>query len=496
MFKRVLIANRGEIANRIISTCLDLGIETVAIYSDDDRSLHYLNRADYAYRVGGGAVSLSYKNQDAVMAVAKMSQTDCVHPGYGFLAEEPSFAKFCKDSKLEFIGANETLLRDLSNKTHVRSVAKKLDIKTIPCGEKAFSSVADAKKAAAKLGYPVFVKPAYGMHTRGIRRIDDEAGFEKGFFATQIEGNVLLNDNTVIVEKALVASRQIDVPVLRDKGGRVLCLPEMDCSIQRRYHKIFAETPAPNLNDKLRKTIKASAVKLAEELKLEGLATFEYLVKDGEAYFLEVNPRLTVEHSITELVTGLDLVKQQFLIASGAPLEIHSKELESRGSAIQCRIYAEDPETYEPYIGVVNDVFIPMGPNVRHELIAHSGWHIPIHYDNMLAKMSVWGNDRSTVITKMTHLLKDYFYSGIITNIPLQRQIFSSKEVLNGTYDIDFMRDKFVFKRSEPPQNFMTAMTIASAIRVYKNEEVVRGELDLKGKPISSWQKETGTGRL
>jgi acetyl/propionyl-CoA carboxylase alpha subunit len=496
MFKRVLIANRGEVANRIISTCLDLGIETVAIYSDDDRSLHYLNRADHAYRVGAGAVSSSYKNQDAVMAIAKMAQTDCLHPGNGFLAEETSFAKLCKDNKVEFIGGNETMLKNLSNKLYVRSIAKKADIKTVDCGEKAFTDVADAKKTADKFGYPVFVKPVCGMHTRGVRRIDGEKNFEKGFLATQIEGSVLLNDNTVLVEKALLDARHIEVPVLRDKVGRVLCLPELDCSIQRRYHKIVAETPAPNLDDKLRKEIKASATKLANELNVEGLASFEFLVKDGVAYFLEVNPRLTVEHSVTELVTGLDLVKQQFLIAAGKPLELYGREFNARGSAIQCRIYAEDPETYEPYMGVVNDVFIPMGPNVRHELIAHSGWHIPIHYDNMLAKMSVWDNDRKTIVNKMTHLLKDYFYSGIITNITLMRQIFETKEMLEGTYNVDFMRDDFVFKKAQVPQNFKTALAIASAIRAYKNEETVRGELDLKGESISSWQKELGTGRL
>jgi len=496
MFKRVLIANRGEIANRIISTCLDLGIETVAIYSDDDRSLHYLNRADNAYRVGSGAVSSSYKNQDAIMAIAKMSQADCVHPGYGFLAEESSFSKLCKDNKVEFVGSNETMLKNLANKTYVREIAKKLNIKIVPSAEKTLTEVAEAKKIATKLGYPVFVKPACGMHTRGIRRIDEESGFEKGFIATQIEGTVLLNDNNIIVEKALLGAKHIEVPVLRDKKGNVLCLPEIDCSIQRRYHKLVAETPAPNLDDKVRKEIKGSATKLANELKIEGIATFEFLVQDNVAYFLEVNPRLTVEHSVTELVTGLDLVKQQFLIAAGEQLELHGKEIRCRGVAIQCRIYAENPETFEPYTGTVNDVYIPMGPNVRHELIAHSGWKIPIHYDNMLAKMSVWGNERETVITKMTHLLKDYFYSGIITNIPLQRQIFGTKEMLNGSYNVDFMRDKFVFNKPEPPQNFKTAMTMASAIKVFKNEEAVRGTNSLKGEPISSWQKEIGTGRL
>jgi len=496
MFKRVLIANRGEVANRIISTCLDLGIETVAIYSDEDRALNYLNRADYAYRVGKGGASTSYKNVDAIMAIAKMAQVDCIHPGYGFLSEDAEFARTCKAHRIEFIGSDEELLKNLSNKLHVRAVAKKNGIKVVSSSEGTISDVKTGMEAAKKIGFPVVIKPACGTHAKGVRRIDDEAGFEKAFSATQIEAQITFNDDTIVVEKALAGAKNIEVPVLRDKKGKVLCLPELDCSIQRRYLKIFAETPAPTLDDRQRRYIKDSASKLAELLDLHGLASFEFLVKDGEIYFLEVNPRLTVEHTVTEMVTRLDLVKQQFLIAAGEPLELQDKELKCSGVAIQCRIYAENPETFEPQIGVVNDMFLPMGPNVRHELIAHSGWKIPIHYDHMLAKMSVWGNDRKSVINKITHLLKDYFYSGITTSISLQRQIFSTPEVIEGTYDIDFMRGNFVFKRPELPESVKTAITTATAIKVYKTEEEKRGEVTLISTPISSWRKEIGTGRL
>jgi acetyl-CoA carboxylase, biotin carboxylase subunit len=496
MFKRVLIANRGEIANRIISTCLDLGIETVAIYSDDDRSLHYLNRADHAYRVGQGPVSSSYKNKDAILAIAKMAEADCIHAGYGFLSEDAEFAKACSDNKIEFIGSNYDVLKKAENKLNVKTMAEKLGIKTVPSSKEIVKDAASAKKIAKELGYPVMIKPVSGSHARGIRRVDAEDGIEKAFASAKIEAGITLTDDSVLVEKVISNAKHIEVPVLRDKGGRVLVLPELDCSIQRRYLKIFAETPAPTLDDKTRKTIKEQAAKLAEGISLAGLASFEFLVNKDGAFFLEVNPRLSVEHSITEMVTGFDLVKYQFMISAGEKLEPYEKELRCRGTGIQCRIYAEDPETYEPYTGVVNDVFVPMGPQVRHELVAHSGWNIPIHYDHMLAKMSVWGNDRKMVVTKMTHLLKDYFYSGIITNIPLQRQIFGHEAVLSGTYDIDFMRTTFVFNRPEPPQNFKTAMMIASAVRVYKTEEKRRGEPALTSNPISTWQKEVGTGRL
>ncbi len=496
MFKRVLIANRGEVANRIISTCLDLGIETVAVYSEDDRSLHYLNRADQAYCIGKGPVSNSYKNIDAIMAVAKMCNADCVHPGYGFLAEEPEFAKICAQNKLAFIGSDKEQLELLGNKIKVRMNAKKLDIDVVPSSETAISDVKEGMNAAKKLAYPVIIKPVSGTHARGIRRVDSEAGFEKAFIATQIESNVVLNDNTLVIEKAIEGAKHIEVTVLRDKGGRMLCLPEIDCSIQRRYLKIAAETPAPSISDPVRKKVRDWSEKLAVSLNLTGLATFEYLVKGNDVFFLEVNPRLTVEHSVTEMVTGLDLVKQQFLISAGEPLEIHGKDIKCRGNAIQCRIYAEDPETFEPKIGKVNDVFIPMGPNVRHELIAHSGWKIPIHYDHMLAKMTVWGQDRLSIINKMTHLLKDYFYSGIITNIPLQRQVFGSKQVQGGTYDVDFMRSNFVFSRQEPLENFKQAMKMATAIRIYKEEEAKRGEISFTSTPVSTWTREIGTGRL
>lgn len=496
MFKRMVIANRGEIANRIISTCIDLGIETVAIYSDDDRSLHYLNRTDFAYRVGGGHVASSYKNQDAVIGVAKISEADSLHPGYGFLAEVPSFAKLCKENNIKFIGSDDQALANFSDKLKVRILANKLGIKTVPCFEEPVTELTKAKEIAKKLGYPVIIKPVTGNHARGLRRLDNEAALEKGFVATQIEGNVNFGHNEVLIEKALVSARHIEVPVLRDKQGNISCLPELDCSIQRRYLKIFAESPAPNFSEELRTQIKDSAKKLAEALKLEGLATFEFLLKDGVLYFLEVNPRLSVEHSVTEMVTGLDLVRAQILISAGQELEPRSRDVSCRGVAMQCRIYAENPENYEPYSGVINDVFLPMGPYVRHELIAHSGWTIPIHYDHMLAKMSVWGPDRGTLVGKMTHLLKDYFYSGIITNISLQRQIFQSPELHKGTYDVDFLRDKFVFKRVELPQNFKTALAVASAIRVFKNEEQVTGGFTLKGKNLRAWQKDLGTGRL
>ncbi len=496
MFKRVLIANRGEVANRIISTCLDLGIETVAIYSEDDRSLHYLNRADYAYCIGKGPVSSSYKNMDAIIAAAKMANADCVHPGYGFLAEDATFAKLCEQNNLVFIGADKDLLTLLGNKLKVRAVAKKLGINIVPSCESAVSDVKTGIESAKKLGYPIIIKPVAGTHARGIRKVDNEAGFEKAFIATQIESTVVLNDNSLIIEKALSGAKHIEVPILRDKGGRILCLPELDGSVQRRYLKIMSETPAPGISDDVRKKLKDWSEKLVASLNFVGLASFEYLVKDGVVYFLEVNPRLTVEHSGTEMVTGLDLVKQQFLISAGEPLELHSKEIRCRGVAMQSRIYAEDPETFEPKIGTVNDVFIPTGPNVRHELIAHSGWKIPIHYDHMLAKMTVWGPDRSDVANKMTHLLKDCFYSGIITNIPLQRHIFSSKEVGDGSYNVDFMREVFVFNRQEPTESFKEAMKMATAIRVYKQEESKRGDVSFTSTPISSWTKEIGTGRL
>lgn len=496
MFKRVLIANRGEVANRIISTCLDLGIETVAVYSEDDRSLHYLNRADQAYCIGKGPVSNSYKNIDSIMAVAKMCNADCVHPGYGFLAESPEFAKACADNKLAFIGPNKEQLELFNNKLKVRTAAKKLNIDVVPSCEAPLSDVKEGVNSAKKLGYPVMIKPVSGSHARGIRRVDSESGFEKAFVATQIESNVVLNENTLIVEKAMDGAKHIEVTVLRDKGGRVLCLPEIDCSIQRRYLKIAAETPAPAISETVKKKLRDWSEKLAVSLNLEGIATFEYLVKGDDVNFLEVNPRLTVEHSVTEMVTGLDLVKQQFLISAGEPLEIHGKEIKCRGIAVQCRIYAEDPETFEPKIGQVNDVFIPTGPNVRHEFIVHSGWKIPIHYDHMLAKMTVWGQDRISIMNKMTHLLKDYFYSGIITNIPLQRQVFGTKQVIEGSYNVDFLRSNFVFSRQEPSENFKQAMKMATAIRIYKEEEAKRGELSFTSTQVSTWTREIGTGRL
>lgn len=496
MFKRVLIANRGEIANRIISTCLDLGIETVAIYSDDDRSLHYLNRADYAYRVGEGDASSSYKNKDAVLAIAKMSQADCIHAGYGFLAEDKDFARLCKENNIELIGSSYELLDKSDNKIELRKLAEKLGIKTVPHCTKPITDLTEAQQEAKKLAYPLMIKPVCGLHGKGVRRIEDPKMLDQAFSATKLEAGLTLDSDAVLMEKALDGAKHIEVPVLRDKAGHVLALPELDCSVQRLYTKIVAETPSSSISEGTRTYLRESASKIAEGMGLIGLATFEFLVIGEDAYFLEITPRLTVEHSVTEMVTGFDLVKYQFLISSGDVLDVYEKGLKCRGTAMQCRIYAEDPQSFEPYSGVVDDMFVPMGPHVRHELIAHSNWLVPIHYDHMLAKMSVWGRDRAMVIRKMTHLLKDYFYSGIITNIPLQRQIFSHKALISGTYNVDFMRKDFVFNKQELPQNYDTAMTIATAIRVFKKEEKIHGTKEFVSEPISTWQKELGTGRL
>ncbi|MCX6113311.1 MAG: ATP-grasp domain-containing protein [Proteobacteria bacterium] len=337
MFKRVLIANRGEIANRIISTCLDLGIEVVAIYSDEDRSLHYLNRADYAYRVGPGPVSLSYKNKDAILAIAKMAEVDCIHAGYGFLSEDADFAKSCKDNKIEFIGSNYDVLKKSENKLNMRALAKKLDIKSVPCSQEAVKDIVSAKKTAKELGYPVMIKPVSGSHARGIRRVESEDGLEKALAASKIEAGITLSNDSLLIEKGVEKAKNIEVSVLRDNSGHILILPEVDCSIQRGYLKIVAETPAPTMDDKTRKTIKEAAAKLAEGIGLIGLASFEFLVNKDGIFFLEVNPRLTVEHSITEMVTGLDLVKYQFMISAGEKLDIYEKELKCRG--VQYRNY-------------------------------------------------------------------------------------------------------------------------------------------------------------
>ena len=498
MFKRVLIANRGEIASRIISTCRDLDIETVAIYSDDDRSLHYLNQADQAFRVGAGPVSSSYKNAEAILAVAKMANVDCIHPGYGFLAEDQEFAKMCEDIGYTLIGSNSNLIETMGNKLALRKIANEMGVDTVPGSDDLLTDFGKVKKIVKKLDMPIILKPVYGKHGKGVRRVDRVELLEKAFVATQIEAKVAFGDNSIIVEKAIEGARHIEIPVLRDKKGNLLVLPDIDCSIQRRYQKILAESPAASLDDRVRKYLKTSAAAIAEKINLQGVATFEFLVAESnQIYFLEANARLTVEHSITEMITGLDLIKQQFLVSAGEPIELYGKEIKGRGAAIQARIYAEDPEFYQPHPGVVDDIFIPVGPNVRNELVAHSGWSIPIHYDHMLAKMTVSGRSRREVVKRMTQLFKDYMFSGIVTNIPLFKQIFASKEIINSKYNLDFLRDNFVFKKATPPDDYKLAMVISSAIKVYQKETLTRGEVPLENaEPISTWRNQTGTGRL
>jgi acetyl-CoA carboxylase, biotin carboxylase subunit len=494
MFKRILIANRGEIASRIISTCRDLNIETVAVFSTEDRALNYVNRADYAIHIGDGPV---YKDYDLVLKTAKKMKVDAIHPGYGFLAEDEVFAAMCEKEKITFIGASSSFLKSVNDKSKVKNLCQKLKINTLK--SKVVDSslkIEDFKKEIKDLSYPIVLKPNFGSYAKGVRRLEKEKDISDAFGISVLEEKISIGKGKILIEQALPASRHIEVPILRDKKGNILSFPELNCSMQRRYLKIMAETPVPYISDKVKEYIIKSSKLLANELKMEGLSTFEFLVKDDNAYFMEINPRLTVEHPITEKVTGFDLVREQINISSGKDICMDCKDIRPRGCAVMVRIFSEDPATFIPYSGVIKDILLPLEPNARHEVVAQTNWRIPIHYDHMLAKMSVNGKERSELIRRMTRLLIDYYFAGVVTNIQLQRQIFETKEVLEGSYDIDFLREKFIFKAKSPSGDFEKAVKLGAGIKIYKEEKEGYCNTIKQEKKLSSWQKTLGKERL
>lgn len=483
MFKKILVANRGEIAHRIISTCKDMGIETVAIYTNEDRSLSYLNTADYAYNVGD---SDGYKNQDLIIKIAKENKVSAIHPGYGFLSEDYSFASKCEKEGIKFIGSN--VLNLTIDKIKLKEIAKELRIKTLE-----YSLIKDKDIKSLKLGTPTVLKPVTGFYARGLRLVREKNDLTKAFDSISLELKASKSTSNIFAEKALLSAKHIEVPILRDKEGGICTFPLLDCSLQRRFLKIGAETPAL-VSESIKEYIINSSKKIADKIELEGLATFEYLVSEDEVYFLEVNSRLTVEHSITEMVTGFDLVREQINISFGKSLEI-KKDIQARGHSIICRIYSEYPDSYKPFSGVLNDMFLPMGRNVRYEITAHVGWRVPIFYDHMIMKMSVWAKTREELLVRTTNLLKDSYFSGLITNISLLRQIFNNKKIINGTYGTEFLRDEFSFKKLEPSDDYKKAISVASAIKIYNKEKKHTGE-SLICKPKSPWVNSLGIERL
>jgi acetyl-CoA carboxylase biotin carboxylase subunit len=441
MFQRILVANRGEIALRVIRACKEMGIEAVAVFSTADRDAPYLKFADRAICIGPAVAAKSYLNIPTIISAAELADVQAIHPGYGFLSENPHFAEVCRSSKIEFIGPPESAMLQLGNKNEARKLAKKAGVPVVPGSEGLIDNEEDALRLAHEMGYPVLIKAAAGGGGRGMRVASNDITLKIGLAAARQEAESAFKDGSVYLEKYVDQARHVEVQILADRHGHVVHLWERDCSLQRRHQKLVEESPAPNLPDKVRNDICAAAVRLIKAANYNNAGTCEFLVdKDNRFYFIEVNARIQVEHPVTELVTGIDLVKEQIRIAAGEKLAFTQKEVIHRGCAIECRINSEDPAAgFRPSPGLVSRWEPPGGPGVRLDSHVVTGYRVPPNYDSLMAKLIVHQPNRTAALACMRRALAEFVVEGVKTTIPLHRDIFNDATFVAGRVDTTFI---------------------------------------------------------
>jgi acetyl-CoA carboxylase biotin carboxylase subunit len=445
MFQRVLVANRGEIALRVIRACRDLGIEVVAVFSEADRGAPYLDLADEAICIGPGPSAESYLNIPRIISAAEVANVQAIHPGYGFLSENAHFAEVCRECRIEFIGPPEGAMQVLGNKNEARKLAQKAGVPVVPGSEGLIDSDEQALRLAHHMGFPVLIKAAAGGGGRGMRVARNDISLQAGLKAARQEAEKAFKDGSVYLEKYIEQPRHVEIQILADRHGNVVHLFERDCSLQRRHQKLVEESPAPNLPAAVREAMCAAAVRLVHESGYYNAGTCEFLVdKQNRYYFIEVNARIQVEHPVTELVTGIDLVREQIRVAAGEPLPFTQEQLCQRGVAMECRINAEDPAAdFRPSPGQVTRWQPPGGPGVRLDSHVVAGYRIPPNYDSLLAKLLVWQPTRGEALACMRRALAEFVVEGVKTTIPLHREIFDHSAFIEGQVDTTFIERKW-----------------------------------------------------
>jgi acetyl-CoA carboxylase biotin carboxylase subunit len=441
MFQRILVANRGEIALRVIRACRDLGIEVVAVFSEADRGAPYLALADEAICIGPAAAAESYLNIPRIISAAEIANVQAIHPGYGFLSENAHFAEVCRSCRIEFIGPPHEAMHMLGNKNEARKLAQKAGVPVVPGSDGLIETDADALRVAHALGFPVLIKAAAGGGGRGMRVARNNVSLQAGLSQARQEAEKAFKDGSVYIEKYIEQPRHVEVQILADRHGNTVHLWERDCSLQRRHQKLVEESPAPNLPQAVREEICRSAVRLVREAGYQSAGTCEFLVdSDNRFYFIEVNARIQVEHPVTELVTGIDLVRAQIRIAAGEPLGFTQNQVHHRGVAMECRVNAEDPAAdFRPSPGQVTRWQAPGGPGVRLDSHVTSGYRVPPNYDSLMAKLLVFQPTRTEAIACMRRALSEFVIEGVKTTIPLHREIFNHSAFIEGQVDTTFI---------------------------------------------------------
>lgn len=445
MFKRILIANRGEIALRIIRACREMGIESVVVYSQADEGSSWLDLADRKICIGPAPASQSYLKIDRIISAAEQGEADAIHPGYGFLAENAHFAGVCRDCGYEFIGPSVEAMELLGDKNSARTIAKRGGIPTVPGSDGLIETPQQALSVAADIGYPVLVKASAGGGGRGMRLALNAEQLQLGMQQAAQEAAASFGNSALYLEKYIIGPRHVEAQIIADNHGNVCHLWERDCSAQRRHQKLIEESPAPNLSLKTRKALCESAAKLARECGYTGAGTVEFIVdKDENYYFIEMNTRIQVEHPVTELVTGIDLIQTQIAVAAGEKLPFKQKDIQHRGCAIECRINAEDPDhNFRPAPGVIQNMIIPGGFGVRFDSHVHAGYFVSPNYDSMIGKLLVCRDTREESIACMLRCLDELKVEGIKTSVPLQKKILRHPDFIAGRIDTGFVERVF-----------------------------------------------------
>lgn len=443
MIKKILIANRGEIAVRIIRACREMGIETVAVYSEADREALHTKLADEAVCIGPAASSESYLSMDRIISATIVTGADAIHPGFGFLSENSKFAELCEQCNITFIGPDSNVIARLGNKQEARNTMVAAGVPVIPGTTEPIYDVKTGKEAAEKIGYPVIVKAALGGGGKGMRVANTPEEFETAFQTAQKETQMAFGDHTMYIEHFVQHPRHIEFQILADSYGNVIHLGERDCSIQRSHQKMIEESPSAALDDGLREKMGEAAVKAAKAAGYVNAGTIEFLLeKNNNFYFMEMNTRIQVEHPVTEWVTGIDLVKEQIRIASGKKLSYRQEDVHLTGHSIECRINAENPKKgFRPSPGTVKDMYLPGGKGIRIDSAIYSGYTIPPYYDSMVAKLIVWAKNRKEAIAKMRSALGEIIIEGIDTNVDYQYEILNHPDYLSGDIDIEFIEN-------------------------------------------------------
>lgn len=471
MFKKVLIANRGEIALRVTRTLRELGITSVAVYSDADRNGLHVMLADEAYHIGPPPSAQSYLNIDKILEVAKKSGAEAIHPGYGFLSESPEFAKRVKQAGLTFIGPTVENILAMGDKLASRELMKKAGVPTVPGTDGAVPDAETAKKEADRIGYPVILKASAGGGGKGIRVVHDPKELPSAFRACQSEGKNYFKDDRVFIERFIQNPKHIEVQVFGDTHGNVCHLYERECSMQRRHQKLIEESPSISVPAEVREKLGEVAVRAAKSIQYVGAGTIEFIFdnKTKEFFFMEMNTRLQVEHPVTEFVTGYDLVKEQIMVAMGKPLSFKQGDVKQKGHAIELRICAEDPVTFTPNPGKIRKYRMPAGPFVRLDNCAYPGYEVPIYYDPMIAKLIVWGATRQECIQRLQRALAEYMLTGIKSNIVLHKNILVHPAFLEGTYTTQFIDQQIAGKKHRELFMFVDddVFLISAAIEAY-----------------------------